>query len=43
MQELLDKALVLIKSGVLVEVAKQTAQKQQIEFWGTGVEHFENF
>lgn len=43
MQELLDKALVLIKSGVLVEVAKQTAQKQQIEFWGTGIEHFENF
>ena len=37
MQELLDKALVLIKSGVLVKVAKQTAQKQQIEFWVQGL------
>lgn len=41
MTDLLDAALELVKSGALVEVAKQVARQEGVEYLGTGASYFE--
>lgn len=43
MQDILDNALALIKSGELIQVAKEAAAKNALPYFGEGVEHFENY
>ena len=43
MQEILDNALAIIKSGELIEVAKQAAAEHQVAYFGKGEDYFENF
>ncbi|SKB92914.1 histidine ammonia-lyase [Sphingobacterium nematocida] len=40
MQDILDKALAIVKSGELIELAKSTGDNSYL---GTGVEYFENY
>jgi histidine ammonia-lyase len=39
----LDNALALIKSGELIQVAKEAAANNALPYFGEGVEHFENY
>ncbi len=43
MQEILDNALDIIKSGELIEIAKKVAEKNSLSYFGEGVEYFENY
>lgn len=43
MQEILDNALSMIKSGELIQVAKETADRNNVAYLGDGFEYFENF
>ena len=43
MQEILDTALAIIKSGELVEVAKTIASENSSPYFGENVELFEKF
>ncbi|WP_140936578.1 histidine ammonia-lyase [Sphingobacterium lumbrici] len=43
MQELLDAALYMIKSGILLDIARETAGTCNIDVFGDGVEYFEQF
>jgi histidine ammonia-lyase len=43
MQDILDNALALIKSGELIQVAKEAAANNALPYFGEGVEHFENY
>lgn len=43
MQEILDNALSMIKSGELIQVAKETADRNNVAYLGDGFEYFENY
>ncbi|WP_156307041.1 histidine ammonia-lyase [Sphingobacterium endophyticum] len=43
MQEILDNALSMIKSGELIQVAKETAEKSKVAYLGDGFGYFENY
>ena len=43
MQELLDVALQMIKSGTLIDIAKDAATSHNVGVFGNGVEYFEHF
>lgn len=43
MTDILDKALAMVKSGELLQVAKDTARAKQVDYLGEGATYFENF
>ncbi len=43
MQDILDNALAIIKSGELIEIAKKAAKENNIPYFGDAVEYFENY
>lgn len=43
MQDILDKALAIIKSGELIEVARKAAKDSDKPYFGKDVEYFENY
>jgi len=43
MTDILDAALALVKSGELVELAKEVSEKEGVAYFGAGVEYFENY
>jgi len=43
MQDILDNALTIIKSGALIKIAKEVSERDSIPYLGEGIENFENY